>query len=204
MPGRVGNRVGRGRSWEQGASTATGEHEDGPGWACDLHCGSSPPAEQESPGPGRPPHWADLAIFWHLGSELPGNPTPAAQVGLRPPSPEPRAPVTCSHRDERPPARPRGPQRPPAGLPTPGWQGVIPGEPEPPSVPGPSRLSSPGLASRTQLPLSEWQPVIAALPASRPPAPSGCVSPKPCRAWAGPRRDPVSQDQAGAGAWEGV
>lgn len=70
---------------------------------------------------------------------------PAAQVGLRPPSPAPRAPVTCSRRDERPPAHPQGPQRPPAGLPTPGWQGGVQGEPEPPSVRGPADLPWAGL-----------------------------------------------------------
>lgn len=41
-------------------------------------------------------------------SRLPGNLMPATQVRLLPPSPEPRAPVTCSRRDVCLPARRQG------------------------------------------------------------------------------------------------
>lgn len=61
------------------------------------------PREMGSPRP-RPP--TPQAVSQHLGSRLPGNPMPAAQVGLPPPSPKPRAPVTCSRRDAHPPAHP--------------------------------------------------------------------------------------------------
>lgn len=42
-------------------------------------------------------------------SRLLGNPMPASRVELPRPSPKPRAPITCSHRDAHLPAHPKGP-----------------------------------------------------------------------------------------------
>lgn len=123
---------------------------------------------EEHPGPRVPSPWGVKAHLpapalreaWS-SSQLPGNPTPATQVGLPPPSPAPRAPVTCPRGDVRPPARPPTRALPPASwAPAPGRQGGTRGEPElGGGAPGRASASS-RLASRTQSPLCKDQPSV--------------------------------------------
>lgn len=123
---------------------------------------------EERPGPRVPSPWGVKA---HLpapalqearsSSQLPGNPTPATQVGLPPPSPAPGAPVTCPRGDMRPSAHPPTRAPPPASwAPAPGRQGGTRGEPElGGGAPGRASASS-RLASRTQSPLCKDQPSV--------------------------------------------
>lgn len=126
-------------------------------------------------------------------SRLPGNPTPATQVGLPPPLPAPGAPVTCPCGDVRPPARlPTHRAPPPASwAPAPGRQGGTRGEPELGGrAPGRASASS-RLASRTQSPLCKEQPSVPG-PSLVGHMPAGLCGPKALQ-----NRRPPGQAQLG-------
>lgn len=114
---------------------------------------------------------------------------PASQVGLLPPSPEPTAPVTGSHRDVCPPAHLQGPHRSPAGLPIPGRQDVIQKEPElaggaastPPPELGPQPPPLPRAGLQDCVPSSGGDLSSLCFLPCAPYAKTGCPTPNPYR-----------------------
>lgn len=184
---------------ELGADRGLSTRGQGQGWPTTSTAVQGP---QQARRP--PPHRTHLPtpgsvwVIRELLSRLPGNLTPASQVGLLPPSPEPTAPVTGSHRDMCPPAHLQGPHRSPAGLPVPGGQDVIQKEPElaggaastpPPELgPQPPPLPRAGLQDCVPSSGGDLSPLcfLPCVPYTK----TGCPTPNPNRLGLGLQRAP--------------